>query len=556
MKHHNFHSKSLVFLFFTLIFLILLIKIKTFFNFYDEGFAMFGSTRVLNGDVPYKDFWAIYPPGQFYILAGIIKLFGANLLNARIFDTLIRFLMVIGVFLITKRLAPPRLAFLAALIAGLMLASAGFYSYAVFPAMTLGLWSIITWLVYTEKRHKAWLVLSGVLLGISMIIRWDIGTYAGISLLAAGYLALLTPGLNRPLSGDPQGSFQLVTLFKPIKDLMWVWVPMVTIALLGYAWIGLQSGWKNLFEQVFYFPTSVLHSVRWLPYPSLIPPDLVGSATLYDMQIPIFNFPSEDWFRFYLPILTLGIAVVLLVISFLKDGTRLNQGYFTLIALTLFGGLLFNQALSRYDLIHVTPASILTFIIAAAFIQQFSSKRMATWVKNCLVALVIGLTILYFAPSLKELLSSLDSAAPWGCYSSLKIAGCVSLGKDEEQAAEFLQANTLPSEPIFVGNQKHDRIFINDIGLYYLAGRESGTRYHELYPGVATTLPVQTEIALEIGLKDVKWIALVKIWDSNEPNKSALSSGVTYLDDYLRSHYLPVTEFGNYQILKRVTAQP
>lgn len=556
MKHHNFHSKSLVFLFFTLIFLILLIKIKTFFNFYDEGFAMFGSTRVLNGDVPYKDFWAIYPPGQFYILAGIIKLFGANLLNARIFDTLIRFLMVIGVFLITKRLAPPRLAFLAALIAGLMLASAGFYSYAVFPAMTLGLWSIITWLVYTEKRHKAWLVLSGVLLGISTIIRWDIGTYAGISLLAAGYLALLTPGLNRPLSGDPQGSFQLVTLFKPIKDLMWVWVPMVTIALLGYAWIGLQSGWKNLFEQVFYFPTSVLHSVRWLPYPSLIPPDLVGSATLYDMQIPIFNFPSEDWFRFYLPILTLGIAVVLLVISFLKDGTRLNQGYFTLIALTLFGGLLFNQALSRYDLIHVTPASILTFIIAAAFIQQFSSKRMATWVKNCLVALVIGLTILYFAPSLKELLSSLDSAAPWGCYSSLKIAGCVSLGKDEEQAAEFLQANTLPSEPIFVGNQKHDRIFINDIGLYYLAGRESGTRYHELYPGVATTLPVQTEIALEIGLKDVKWIALVKIWDSNEPNKSALSSGVTYLDDYLRSHYLPVTEFGNYQILKRVTAQP
>ena len=556
MKHHNFHSKSLVFLFFTLIFLILLIKIKTFFNFYDEGFAMFGSTRVLNGDVPYKDFWAIYPPGQFYILAGIIKLFGANLLNARIFDTLIRFLMVIGVFLITKRLAPPRLAFLAALIAGLMLASAGFYSYAVFPAMTLGLWSIITWLVYTEKRHKAWLVLSGVLLGISMIIRWDIGTYAGISLLAAGYLALLTPGLNRPLSGDPQGSFQLVTLFKPIKDLMWVWVPMVTIALLGYAWIGLQSGWKNLFEQVFYFPTSVLHSVRWLPYPSLIPPDLVGSATLYDMQIPIFNFPSEDWFRFYLPILTLGIAVVLLVISFLKDRTRLNQGYFTLIALTLFGGLLFNQALSRYDLIHVTPASILTFIIAAAFIQQFSSKRMATWVKNCLVALVIGLTILYFAPSLKELLSSLDSAAPWGCYSSLKIAGCVSLGKDEEQAAEFLQANTLPSEPIFVGNQKHDRIFINDIGLYYLAGRESGTRYHELYPGVATTLPVQTEIALEIGLKDVKWIALVKIWDSNEPNKSALSSGVTYLDDYLRSHYLPVTEFGNYQILKRVTAQP
>jgi len=103
-----------------------------------------------------------------------------------------------------------------------------------------------------------------------------------------------------------------------------------------------------------------------------------------------------------------------------------------------------------------------------------------------------------------------------------------------------------------VGNQKHARIFVSDIGLYYLAGRQSGTRYHELYPGVAATLPVQIEIASEIGLKDVKWVVLVKIWDSNETNGSALSSGVTYLDDYSRTHYQPVTEFGNYQIIKKV----
>ncbi|MDO8972100.1 MAG: hypothetical protein Q7U74_15505, partial [Saprospiraceae bacterium] len=252
-----------------------------------------------------------------------------------------------------------------------------------------------------------------------------------------------------------------------------------------------------------------------------------------------------------LPILTLGLAVILLVITFIKDRTHLNQGYFTLVALTLFGGLLFNQALSRYDIIHVTPASILTFMVAVAFIPQFSSKVLKTWVKHSLVGLVIGLTILYFAPSLKDLLSSLDSAAPWGCYSQLKIAGCVSLGKDQEKAAEYIQSNTQPSEPIFVGNQKHDRIFVSDIGFYYLAGRQSGTRYHELYPGVATTLAVQMEIASEIGLKDVKWVVLVKIGDSNEPNGSALSSGVTYLDDYLRRYYRRVTQFGNYQIYKK-----
>ena len=99
---------------------------------------------------------------------------------------------------------------------------------------------------------------------------------------------------------------------------------MLTIALLGYAVIGLQSGWQNLFEQVFYFPTSVLHSVRWLPYPSLIPPNLVEWVPYYDSQLPKINLPSADWTRFYLPILTLGFAVVLLVVKFPKEHERLS----------------------------------------------------------------------------------------------------------------------------------------------------------------------------------------------------------------------------------------
>lgn len=223
--------------------------------------------------------------------------------------------------------------------------------------------------------------------------------------------------------------------------------------------------------------------------------------------------------------------------------------YDTLIAFTLFGGMLINQALSRYDLIHVTPASILTFMVAAAFIPQFATNGMKTRGKNSMIALVIVLTILYFAPSLQDLLNALDNAPPWGCYSRLEITGCVTLNGDHERTAAFIQANTQPSEPIFVGNQKHDRIFVSDIGLYYLAGRPSATRYHELYPGVATTLPVQQEIVSELEANNVRWVVLVKIWDS--PNGSASSSGVLYLDEYLQAHYQPMAEFGIYKIYQK-----
>ncbi len=544
-------SKKLVIFLFIFFLLVLFIKIKTFFNFYDEGFAMFGSTRVLNGDFPYKDFWAIYPPGQFYLVAAVMKLFGPGLLNARIYDTLVRFLLVIGVYLVARRITYQKIALLAALITTFLLASAGFYSYAVFPAMTLGLWSIWFCLVYADHGHRRWLLLAGVLLGVAAIIRWDIGIYAAISALAGSYVAMLALAVfpNSPTAPRPPLPRML---FDPIRRLLWLVAPMLGIGLVGYGLIGLQSGWTSLYQQVFYFPTSVLHSVRWLPYPSLIPSDLIVIKHYYEYPYPEFNFPSEDWFRFYLPILTLGMSIGLLVVAYVKNRASLNKASFAILSLTIFGALLFNQALSRYDLIHVIPASILTFMVAGGLIQQFSSLGKKNRVRNTLYGIVICLFALYFAPSLKELLVTLDTAAPWGCYSTIKIAGCVTLQPDEEQAADFIQASTQPIDRIFVGNQKHDRIFVNDIGLYYLAGRMSGTRFHELYPGVATTLPVQTEIAHEIETNGVKWIALVKIWDSTEPNGSALSSGVTYLDDFLHSNYSEVAEFGNYQIWKKI----
>jgi hypothetical protein len=51
---------------------------------HDEGLMLQGASRVAHGQWPYRDFWANYPPGQFVLLAGLQKLFGASLLSWRI----------------------------------------------------------------------------------------------------------------------------------------------------------------------------------------------------------------------------------------------------------------------------------------------------------------------------------------------------------------------------------------------------------------------------------------------------------------------------------------
>ena len=544
MKFPDLRSQKTLLAFFAFLLFILLVKLKTFYNYYDEGFAMTGAMRVVNGEIPYRDFWGLYPPGQFYALAAVMKIFGPNLLYARLYDTLVRFLMGIAIFQIARRLASLKLAYWIALVSVMMLASLGFYAYAVFPALALSLWAYAFCLAYLEDGRPAHLYWTGAALGLSALFRWDIAVYTAAGLLVGVYLYLLDQRRH-----EAAGAFRFSLLFAPFGTLWRILAPLFLIALPLYGLVGLFAGWRNLYEQLFYFPAVALHSVRWLPYPALIP--AIQTFRFYDVAIMYIEPPSEDWLRFYLPLLTIGLGLVGLVVAAVRTRLHLRRGHFVILSLALSGGLLFNQALSRYDQIHVAPASIVTFLAAAAFLGQFAPAGTRTWLRATFWTLFIALSVLYFNPALKELLNTLDSAAPWGCYSANPRAGCAVLAEDEAKAVDYIQAVTTPSDAIYVGNQKHDRIFVNDAGFYFLAGRPAGTRYDELHPGVATTLPVQTEIAAQLEARRVEWAVLVKIWESTEPNGSAVSSGVTYLDDYLHAHFAFVAEFGNYQVWQR-----
>jgi len=53
---------------------------------YDEGLVLVGADRVLRGEMPYRDFWTLYGPGSYYLLAGLFKLFGEFALVERGLD--------------------------------------------------------------------------------------------------------------------------------------------------------------------------------------------------------------------------------------------------------------------------------------------------------------------------------------------------------------------------------------------------------------------------------------------------------------------------------------
>jgi len=510
--------------------MVLLIPIKTQFGIYDEGFAVFNATRIINGDIPYKDFWAIYPPGQFYTLAILFKTFGTTLLVARIYDTFVRMLIVYSVWLITKKITSHGIGYFTAVSAALLLGSANFYTYAVFPTLALSLLSILCLLEYIDKTKQYWLFLAGIFIGFTFFFRWDIGLYVSISIFATIVIIYLFRISAENISSSAK------MLFNPSEIAMLSGTSFV-IVLTGYGYIGSLTGFGNLWDQVVIFPTTILRNVRWLPYPALLP------AT------------SEflNWIRFYFPLFVYGIAFFNYAHAVSKQRITLNTKFFGGISIFFLGVLLFIQALSRYDYIHVVPTSLLAILITFSLLSQNVFKLNNPIIKLVRILLLSGLISLYIILPAIILLYVLGGFSPLECYSQTERASCVYLDKDQEMAIEYIRENTIENETIFVGNQRHDSIFVNDIGFYFLSARQSSSKYSELYSGVATTLPVQQAIVQDIEVKNTRWIVLVQIPQSTEPNASANNSGIIYLDNFIRTNYSLVEEFGHYQIWELIT---
>ena len=74
-------------------------------NLGDEGFFVYGAERVLHGQLPMSDFMA-YPPGSYFVLALLFRVFGTYLWVSRFME--IAFLLLNGllIFYVSRRLMP------------------------------------------------------------------------------------------------------------------------------------------------------------------------------------------------------------------------------------------------------------------------------------------------------------------------------------------------------------------------------------------------------------------------------------------------------------------
>ena len=521
--------------------LVLLGPVKTPFGRYDEGLALVGATRVAAGEAPYRDFWTLYSPGQYYTLALVLKIFGHSVLVARLYDVAVRLAIVLLAFLIATRMASRVPAALTCAAVGLALSTARPYCPAVFPALACCLLTVLFLLRYADSSARHAAVAAGMTIGLCSVYRHDFGAYAALAVLFG-------LGIHTWICAAPPGDETRSRLRAVRRAVAPVVIGTLAVALPVWTYLILEGGVWNVFSQLIAFPATTFHSVRSLPYPSLVPSFLEVPASLAALRKVLSG--GADWLWFYLPLATYGVSFAALVTDRSRTATREGLPRLGLLALGTLGIFLYAQASSRYSYVHVLPTALVSFVLMGALIRARERFRFRALRVCVLILPVLAACALALVP-LRSLRAHLMTYPPWACHSPLARAGCVYLYPEQEQAVRFIRAQTSADEAIFVGNRRHDAIFVNDVGFHFLADRPSCTAYHELHPGVATTFAVQTRIVQDLESRDVRWIVLVEWAVSPEPNASALSSGVSLLDDFIRESYRPVARFGSYSILER-----
>lgn len=502
-------------------------------NIYDEAITLVGAKSILYGLIPYKDFWTIYAPGQFYLLAAVFSIFGSSLLVERILTILIFSLFSTFIYFFLKKHSNDEKALVFSLIITIIIGYTQLYARSLPLALLFMIISIIFFNKYLFANNIRYVVYSGLFAALTTIFRHDLGIYLILAITLTFFLSYL---LNKKL--------KLISL-----KLLWLQIAMlylgiaIILAPLVF-YFALNVPFSDIFEQLIYFPVSVFPEYRSIAKP--IPFISVYGETIAS-KIQSF------WFSivFYLPFIIYAFSVIATFSNRkAKNISSENNLETTNILLIIIGLLLYNQAIIRADFEHLFPTLTISFLLFPLLFSSFSKIKPKSII---LTLIIIFIAIIPFIKKIYLFAESHDETKYISLsHNNLKhIIIQQDLALDYQEIIDFLEENSGDGEKLFICNSRNDKIFINDLMLYFVLNRQPAVKYYELHPGLVTTKIVQNEIIKELDKKTTCFIIIRKEDEAELEKVNSEKEGSTVLDLYIKDHYKIAKELRHYLILIR-----
>src|SRR5215469_3195552 len=155
----------------------------------DEGIILAGAERVLRGEVPYRDFFAFYTPGSFYLIAGLFRIFGDSFGVARFSIVVSGALFPVITYVLARRRCSRAMSIF---VASLALFTGVAYRFLVlhnwYSTLLAGL-ALYSALRLIETHRPVWAVALGSLCSLTALFEQSKG--AGLCFgLVLGFLML------------------------------------------------------------------------------------------------------------------------------------------------------------------------------------------------------------------------------------------------------------------------------------------------------------------------------------------------------------------------------
>lgn len=314
--------------------------------------------RVFNGEIPYKDFWLLFPPGEVLLPCALMKVFGAHMRTLQIFFIVLKTIFSLSTFFIMLRIIGKKsFALLAVLLV--------LFNSHIWPHHLMTLWSLYFIILYFRSEQEYNIYIASFFIGLAFLFRLYltgaafIGLCLGIAVFVLFYKKLKLRDLTRII-----GRF--------------ISFPILTAFIISIFYI---DAWSEMVRQLFY--DSLLHgSSMNLPYFWDLREyyhTLRLDGLFYQGMITFFYLSC----MYFLPFI--NIALVIFIFYDRKRGTAKTEKFhliendFILILVGFWGCFIFLKSLGRSDISHlqqvILPWLILTVIILSHIRVLFLKRK-------------------------------------------------------------------------------------------------------------------------------------------------------------------------------------
>jgi hypothetical protein len=475
-----------------------------FHHFLDPAYLLENVHRILDGQVPYRDFSLVLPPLHFYLNAAVLWLFGDKVINIVYATCVIQVLIVLASYWICQLLAdrPWRsLAFAAAAtVSGPAVWSFASYTIDASLAFAVAMGLLLLW----EKKNFHWLpgLLAGIMLSVGLLIKQN----SGLATIAGVFAMLL---LGKILFRHFKFSHYLSLL-----------IGLAIPILLFVAWLWHIDGLRAFYEDNVLLPAKLRMSVVQM---------LASSIT------PRMAFTTFYWLWLF----AIWAAIFLAVAGWFT-GTHRRPVQMLLVFPLLAFSLGCMQAQGLRTVFGMGPVVPIILALSYRFFEPLS-RRWANGIVFGFLAAFLA-TGMYDTITAKRLNLLYNIAIDDVPFTLKKFEG-ISANRDQRDSFESAVAATERLIP------KNEAAFYwpGDRAFYYATDRQCPFRHFQLHPQTGYT--IQDAMA-EFDEKRLKWLVVRKSAEQYRTSRPVLDDTPEF-QTWLKDRYELVEEVKNHLIYRR-----